>query len=72
MSIETREYDINFFKESIIGRKTDEVLMEIEKRGYESRLASIDGEEFMLTMDLNLKRINLHIEKGIVIGSFIG
>jgi hypothetical protein len=40
MSIETREYDINFFKESIIGRKTDEVLMEIEKRGYESRLAS--------------------------------
>lgn len=31
MSIETREYDINFFKESIIGRKTDEVLMEIEK-----------------------------------------
>ncbi len=72
MRIETREYDINFFKESIIGRKTDEVLMEIEKRGYESRLASIDGEEFMLTMDLNLKRINLHIEKGIVIGSFIG
>lgn len=72
MSIETREYDINFFKESIIGRKTDEVLMEIKNRGYESRLASIDGEEFMLTMDLNLKRINLHIEKGIVIGSFIG
>ena len=72
MSIETREYDINFFKESIIGRKTDEVLMEIKNRGYESRLASIDGEEFMLRMDLNLKRINLHIEKGIVIGSFIG
>jgi len=32
MSIETREYDINFFKDSIIGKKTDEALTEIEKR----------------------------------------
>lgn len=67
-----KSHDIDFFKDSIIGRKSDEVLREIRDMGYDSRVASIDGEEFMLTMDLNLNRINLHIDKGIVIGSFIG
>jgi hypothetical protein len=44
----------------------------IAEEGFESRLASKDGEFFILTAEFNPERINLYIENGIVIKTTIG
>ena len=40
--------------------------------GFALRVQSIDGEQFMLTMDFRTNRVNVEIENGIIIKSRIG
>ena len=44
----------------------------INNNEYKCRIASKDGQSYMLTMDLNPSRVNLQIDNNKVFGVFLG
>lgn len=58
--------------QTYVGKKSSELITQLESQGIRVRVASEDGESYMLTCDYNPRRVNLNIEKGIVIAAFEG
>lgn len=63
---------MNELLESIINKNIDKVKEIIENNNYTWRIVYKDGKNFIITCDYNLKRINLYLEKDIVIKTTIG
>lgn len=51
----------------VVGMKKDDAIEKINASGMYARIRSEDGRAFMGTCDVQLSRINLHIEDGIVV-----
>jgi len=59
-------------EEDVIGKTYLEAVNLCADGGYVIRVAAEDGEQYMLTMDLQLDRVNVRIENGIVVSSYMG
>lgn len=66
--------EVGEFDESlIVGLPVDEAEQVVEDEGWVMRVAVIDGEDQVLTMDFVTNRVNVAVEDGIVTGvEFVG
>lgn len=62
--VEAGEFDESL----IVGLPVDEAQQVVEDEGWEFRVAVIDGEEQMLTMDYVENRVNVVVDDGLVEG----
>lgn len=58
--------------QDLIGLALGEAVALATSKGFPVRLASEDGTDFILTMDLNLGRINLDVVDGRVVSASAG
>jgi hypothetical protein len=56
----------------LVGLSEDDALAIVQERGFEARVVARDGEEFAVTDDYRLDRINLRIEAGVVTAADVG
>lgn len=70
----TDDIDVGEFDETlIVGLPVDEAQAIVEDEGWVFRIAVIDGEDQVLTMDFVENRVNVAVDDGIVTGvEFIG
>lgn len=68
------DIELGEFDESlIVGLPVDEAQEVVEDEGWVFRIAVLDGEDQVLTMDLVENRVNVAVDDGIVTGiEFIG
>jgi hypothetical protein len=59
-------------KEDLVGKTKVEAIKLLQKDNIKHRIIKEDGTNFMVTMDFQLNRYNLSIEKGIVTEVRIG
>jgi hypothetical protein len=57
---------------SLLGKKEEEVVNELEKKDKKHRIVKRDNEAFATTMDYDENRANLEIEAGVVVHLFFG
>lgn len=55
-----------------LDKKLDEIEDEIIEKGWRFRVLKEDGKSFMKTDDLDFRRLNFHIEDGIITKAYIG
>ena len=60
------------FDKNLIGMKSDAAEAVVKEAGMSVRIRSVDGEEHMLSADVDDKRINLDIKEGVVTGYSVG
>lgn len=58
--------------ESVIGKTLDQANHLAGFSGFTIRVVRENGESYMITADLKLTRINVEIENGLVIKSYLG
>ena len=58
--------------QDLVGLSVDEAVSLATSNGFVVRLAREDGTDFVLTMDLNFRRINLDVVDGHVVSSSAG
>lgn len=63
---------MNFDINTLIGMKIEDAADLINKNNLIERIVSEDGVNYMVTMDLNLNRINLSTVDGLVTKATIG
>jgi hypothetical protein len=56
----------------LVGLPLDEAAATATARGFTVRLARQDATQFVMTMDLSFRRINLEVENGRVVAAFAG
>jgi hypothetical protein len=59
-------------EKALIGLRYSEAINELNKAGWEHRLACADGQHCVLTRDYNESRVNLYLEQSRVIKITIG
>ena len=59
--LKEQEKELN---DSPAGVDVDEASTELQKAGWQVRVASKDGKPYMLTMDYRTDRANLHVKNG--------
>jgi hypothetical protein len=64
--------DINDLIVKVVGSTAAEAIETIDTAGFESRIGSEDGKEFMLTSDLRRDRLTLDMVAGKVVKATIG
>lgn len=57
---------------SLIGLPEEEAVQVVEGAGWTTRVVARDGEQFAVTMDYRMDRVNLEIVDGVVTGATIG
>ena len=60
------------FLDSLIGMRFEEAIDLIKHNDLHYRIVCEDGNHFLITADLHLDRVNLHIENGIIESCYIG
>jgi hypothetical protein len=58
--------------EHLVGLALAEAVAHATSKGYVARLVKKDDSEFVLTMDLNFRRINLEVDNGRVVSASAG
>ncbi len=64
--------DINEIKDLIIGMSYDDAKKICDENNIWLRMTMRDGERFIITMDLRMDRLNVHIENDLIVKSKIG
>jgi len=54
------------------GRGKDDVISKIESVGLGYRITREDSTNYMITCDFDMQRINLEIDKGVVVSAELG
>ena len=58
--------------ESVIGQTEEAVRDVVVQGGGKFRVRSRDGEQYFGTADLNMNRLNVHIENGVIVKATFG
>ena len=59
-------------EQDVVGMDKDAAVKLITGKGFKCRTRKEDGEAFMGTMEVNLKRVNIEVVKGKVVKANVG
>lgn len=60
------------FCTSLVGMEREEAIKAIESNHWRARITRVEGKSFIITMDHRLDRVNLQLEKSIVVSANVG
>jgi hypothetical protein len=63
---------MSFTLVSLLGLTEAEAVIKIKEAGLRSRIKSRNGKAFVGTEDVNLNRVNLHVENDLVVRAYFG
>jgi len=63
---EEKPVEGEFDLKGLLGKDEGEAVKTASEAGFKTRVLQRDSESFMATMDMNMKRINFHVEKGLI------